>query len=981
MDKLVKQKTSLPDTPHRSLHKEAVKTSNEQELALYERFFQFVTNKATSHRQITVNHLLEVTERLNKLKTDVETLKNRILFHDEEVVVNRQKVIRQTEANVEAENASLLGFDHLRLEESLHSVDSLSQTLYAQKVGFRELHQRIHLSNLLSAEALFAFYLEKSAQIETILSKHNQTVVERFRELDAKVRDMDNNLRTLLQAKNDKIASIRQFYEAELRHYLDNQLTFSAVEDPTSIDVQALESDKIRQYAAFKSHRENEHLRLKSMWEAEYASLFTRMVQGYLRSKALSSINNASFFDNVEEDLKALREEIKTLDRKKDGVRVAQIDKAIVILKQYPAFVKQAKRKATLALSKQHRRRVELIRLSELTVQEEAAGLKKTLDAYLALMQIDPFLAQTVGDESSKLIKEFRNKLSIVRVDSELETNITYDIQMVKLKHEINQLELELVQEVKLALLAQEKELLLAINQIYRELLNRSRELFLNKHRLTLERLTIERGELFANEHLKELVETNNLHRRHLTEATGILVGAVRRRESHEIYVAEAKNDLDLLLKEYDMKALYFQTIYENELSFFVSQKMRIEAENEIHAQFVLTTYSNQMRFAEEQVQLANQEYRSRLESFLQVVDEQRGYQKDVVEHHYEQYLEKRHRLDQEYQATLYASNHLLSETKDAKQKNALQKTVESSKADYDKKVAKLETSYHEHPIVRQANAKLDELDKQVEQAILDAERIRDVTIAEYSEVYHKAKDRYDTLKPYFDKKINILDPVFLERFEAMQARLQTAKKDAEAELERLAAPKLKHYLEVYYENADEPDLQEYRLKIQALETEKEAREKASWDKLDAIARDIQSRIDAANQAHAAKLAEYAPLETLIDQKAKTIEAEYRRLEDQLKKEGTLLKAKRSDQAAASIETLTAEYHKAVKANAVFDKKMKDDFDRLTGLYKPYAKIANRLTPYKQRLRAVRVKHAKESRKEQRAIHKRYRTYKIPTAE
>lgn len=975
------KKAPTTQVGQRTLHKEAVKTSSDQELALYERFFRFVSDKATSHRQITVNHLLEVTERLEQLKQDADTLKNRILFHQEEVVVNRQKVIRGTERRVETENATLLSFDHLRLEESLHAVDSLSQTLYAQKVGFRELHQRLLLSNLLSSESLFDFYLEKSAAVERILSKHNQAVFDRFRELDATIRDMDLRLRTLLQNKNEKIASIRAFYDAELRHYLDNQLTFSAVEDPTSIDAQALESDKIRQFNAFKAHRENEHLRLKSMWEAEYASLFTRLVQGYVRSKALSLTDDAAFFEQADEELKRLRDEAKLLDRKQDAAKLAVLDKKIMLLKQYPSVLQSAKRRAARMLSKQHRRRVELIRLSELTVQEEAAKLKKTLDSYLALMEIDPFLAQTVGDDSSKIIKEFRNKLSIVKVDSELETNITYDIQMAKLKHEINQLELELTQEVKLALIVQEKELLLAIHQIYRELLSRSRELFGAKHQIILERYHIERAELLANLHLRDLTDANNLHRRILTEATGKLIQSIRRKESHEIYVAEAKNDLDLLLKEYDMKALYFQTIYENELSFFVTQKMRIEAENDIHAAFVLTTYENQMRFAEEQVKLANSEYRARLESFLEVVDEQRNYEHALVEHHYEQYLEKRHRLDQDYQATLYASNHLLSETKDAKQKLALQKTVDSSKTDYDNKVAKLETSYHQHPIVVSANRKLAELDLQVERAILDAEQIRDVTIAEYSEQYHKAKERYDTLKPYFDKHLNILDPVFLERFEAMQSRLTMAKKAAEAELERLAAPKLQHYLEVYFQDADQPDYLSYKETILRLETEKAALEKASLDKQDAILRDIQAKIDAETLAYQAKLNEFLPMEALIDQKAKSIELEYRRLEDALKKEGTLAKAKRSDQASLMIDTLTAEYKKALQTHAGVDKQMAEEFEELTAMYKPYASVANRLFHTKRRLRAVKRVHAKESAKERRLIQKRYRHYRIPTGE
>ncbi len=432
---------------HRSLHQEAIVDASNQELALYERFFQSVTKRATNHRQISINHLTEVGERLEQLKVDAAKLRDRILYHQEEVVVNRQKIIKRTEHNVHSENQVVLSFDQDRLEESLHSIDYLAQSLYSLKVGFNDLYQRLHLTNLLETEDLFRYFLEKSATIESILSRHNQTVYDRFHDLDEKIKEMDRTLTSLLQTKNQKIASIEAFFEQELKHYVDNQLTFSAEEDPTSITIQALESDKINQFNAFKQHQDNEHKRLKTVWEAEYASLHERLVQGHVRSKALQLTNNQSYFDRVDDDLKRLRDEIKTLDRKKDAIRVAEIDQAINFLKLYPAIRRKAELRASRTLRAQHRRRVELIRLSELTVLHETAQLRGTLDEYLALMEIDPFLAQTIGDESSKRIKGFRNRLSMLRVNNELETNIQYDIQMTKLKHEINQLELDVRSE------------------------------------------------------------------------------------------------------------------------------------------------------------------------------------------------------------------------------------------------------------------------------------------------------------------------------------------------------------------------------------------------------------------------------------------------------------------------------------------------------------------------------------------------------
>ncbi|MCK7488456.1 MAG: hypothetical protein MZU97_25395 [Bacillus subtilis] len=521
--------------------------------------------------------------------------------------------------------------------------------------------------------------------------------------------------------------------------------------------------------------------------------------------------------------------------------------------------------------------------------------------------------------------------------------------------------------------------MLLEINTIYHELLTRSRVLFDLKHKIAIERLRIDRAEQIANAEMENLIETHAQHRRHLTAASNLLIEGIRRRESHDVYVGEARNDLDLILKQYDMKALYFKTVYENEIAFFVSQKMRLDEETAIHHEFVLTTYQNQMRFAEEQIKLANAEYRTRMESFLKVIEEQRSYHQSILENHYNQYISKRKRIDEDYQATLYATSHLLSEAEDKKQKLALQKNVDYSKSEYEKKIVSLEKSYHEHPVVVQSNTKLAKLDQSIEQALDDAETMLEHTVSEYSELYHKAKERYDTLKPYFDKNINVMDPVFVDQIERIKLRFEGAKKDAEAELELLSKPLIDHYLQVYFAEADEPDLKEYKQRIQLFETEKAALSKQLQSRLDQIETEFAGKVKETNQILQTQLSEITPMTTLIDQKAKTIESEYLHLLQLQKKEKIDARNRLSTNAAFTIETLTAEYHKALKSHAAMASRMTDQFAKLVDAYQPYIRLAKKTTKFPRHLAIVKARHRRLVRADLNALAKRYRSYRIPT--
>ena len=320
-----------------------------------------------------------------------------------------------------------------------------------------------------------------------------------------------------------------------------------------------------------------------------------------------------------------------------------------------------------------------------------------------------------------------------------------------------------------------ERDLLLELLNIHPYLLNRSKELFIEKKQLAKERYHQECLEETARFHLETLLEQNATHRQHLVALTELLVQHIRQSESHEIYVGDAKGELDYLLKQYDMKALYFKTLYENELSYLVMQKTRTDEGQKTHYDFVLTTFLNQMRFAEEQIKLANLEFRSRLESFLHVLDEQKIYQQSQIDQLTHAYESKIKRLDEEYQASLYATNHLLNEVQDKKQRLSLQKSVTQAKSEFETKKQVIEKAYREHPLLVEAQERYSRFDVQTAKAIEEAERLKDYTVSVYSEMYHKAKERYEALKPYVDQNINVLDSVFFDHLELIKQNYRQA--------------------------------------------------------------------------------------------------------------------------------------------------------------------------------------------------------------
>jgi hypothetical protein len=913
-----------------------------REMALYDQFYEKITQHAKTHRHITLNNLEAVEERLAALKDKATNLKDSIFYHDETVIVDRQKIIAETEANVHGHNELLLDFDRFAANDLLDTIDYLNKALIQVKMNFFDTYQNSYLGMIADSDLFYSFFHEKSEEFQAVLDRHQVEVMDLFLSLDNEITHMDNELAKITQKKNRLVQTIEQFYSQEMKNFLDNQLMFSAESDYTSIDIQAIVSDKINQFNTLKSHLEDLNIKIINHLRQDYTRLHDQVLARLCKRKANAIVGSTNFFDNPEKTLTELKQEIVLADKEHDRKKLSQLVDIYLQVKDYRQLRNHCIRRTEHMLKRQKRMKNLWIREYLIESNRIIHDLEKTLLLYRSLMSHDPFLAQVIGDRSSTIIKDELNHLSLLSMNKELRTNINYDIESLNIKGKINEIEMQLIYQVKKQLLLQEVELLDLVKEIQLAMLDRKENLYCRKQEILKERYLIDRLETAMNYHLDYMHETDTINRKWNSEVLERLINDIRAKETHHIHVVDATAKVKLALKEYDIKALHFKTMYENELNYLVMQSSRVEQETMIHHEFILTTYLNQMRFSTEQIELANKEYQLRIEAIMKAVDTERGYYEDIIYNSIRKYDQRLKVLENEYQAKLYHNSHLLAETDDEKIHKILNKEIEKSQKAYQIGRTGIVAEQDDDSQIAQAKRKLRELDGHLEDALKDAQVIRDDTVAEMADQYRYAKEHYDALKPYLDQKINILDPTFYNGLESLNKRYQYKLKMAEAELDEASNQLIQDYLAVYFTSTPEIDrpayinqaneLNDARLSARNKYAEKMQKlENAFQAELDDFHNDLEQIHQATSQQKTSVIAKRDPVLQSIQIELDAIDNQY------------LLQQKNHQIAHQDqIRSLTDEYQTTLTSNRVLRESLRSDFAKIVTSYKPYIRLARK---------------------------------------
>ncbi|HPJ23301.1 MAG TPA: hypothetical protein PK113_00180 [Bacillota bacterium] len=953
-------------------YEDKVKMSSDKELKLFEDFYQQIKRHAEGHRQTTLNNLHESQESLSELKQKAEALKDSVFFHDETVIVDRQAIISETEDKIHKDNRNILEYEFNQAGERIDSLDYLNKALIQTKFNFFEQFRNIYTNQILDYDYLYRFYQDKTTEFDNILNKYHHEILESFQELDNEITDMDARISLLIQQKNSKLNDIFTFYDGEMKNYIDNQLTFSLEEDLKSKNVKNLIKGKLEQLEVFRKHLLEQESKVKKILHQEYLEIYQKTLDRLLKRKGNLMFEDTLFFYHPDEKIREMKQEIVEAEEK-DFVTlkrlVTRYNQAIKYPSERSKCEKRAKSmtKGFLKLKKQ----------IYLEYQKDSRNLifqiEKYYKLFLELLKIDPFLAQIISDNSTKIIKDEINFLSILQINKEHKINVNFDIKTLKLKQQINEIESKLSYNSERLMIRQDIDILNTLRDIQMFFVESQGNVSLIMDSLAKEKYLIERLEQATNYHMEYLVKESNLNRKFLSMITQILDAHTRDMESHNIRVVEATAKIKLALKEYDILALHFNTMYENEKRFLVLQANRVSEETSINNEFVLTTFENRMRFAGEQIMLANDEYKLRVESIMRAVDEERQYYIDIIEQKLKKYRDREKNISDEYQAKLYYDSYMITETEESSHKKSLEKEIAKNKKAHDSLINEIEMQISEDKTISDAKHRLRELDAHLEIALEDALTIRDDTISEMSELYEESKTRYETLKPYLENKVNILDPTFYQQLEKMKKRHQYKMRAAEIELEDATKDLLDNYLVVYFEEHPEIDKELYLSQIEQLEHEREelkaeygqniADNEANYhEKITSLERDTSIVYDNIENLKA----------TVLNKSEKAILQKQAEL-DQLEKRYNLEYNKQTVSFQKEITDLTYEYNNALIQNQKYYQNLSSAFKKILDSYYPYLKVAqnNKIIKQVVRVNEKRMKAIKS--KENKTLNKKAR--------
>ena len=947
-------------------YEKKLKMASDKELKLFKDFYQSIDNLAKNHRQATLNNLHDSKESLSQLKEKAEELKDSVFFHEESVIVDRQEIISKTEEKIHKENENILVNEFNQAGQGIDSLDYLNKAIIQTKYNFFDNFRTRYANQILDFDELYKYYQEKINEFDNILNGYNKEIHLQFQKLDDDITDMDTEISILIQQKNSKLNDIKTFYTKEMENYLDNQLTFTIEDDPTSLTIQALISDKMVQLDSFKNHLFVQERKVKKILNDEYQLIYERTLDRLLKRKGNLLINDVNFFYHPEEVIQRLKNEIVEAEEKDYTFLKALINKYNKIIK-YKSIKKAAEKRAR-KMTKDFKKLKKSIFLEyQKDIRCFIFQIEKYFKLYLELLKIDPFLAQIIGDNSTKIIKDEINFLRILQMNKEHKINVNFDIKTLKLKQQINEIESNLKYQTEKMMHLQNIDLINTIKDIKLFYIKHQSKSYLVENSLTKDKYLIERLEKAINHHMKYLVDETNINRKFMSIITQILESDIRQYDTHNIKVVDAASKIKLALKEYDVLALHFNTLYENEKRFLIAQANRVNEETKINNKFILTTFENQMRFASEQILLANDEYRLRVEAILTAIEEERNYYFDIIRNKTRKYKDKQRNISDEYQARLYHDTYNLTEATDKSFQKALEKQIAKYKKLHDTQIDDINQMISSDTYIQEAKRRLRELDLHFEEAIQDAKTIKDNTIEEMTSLYSDAEAKFNTLKPYLENKINILDPTFFDTLERIKQRHLYKLRAAEIELDDKTKDLIIEYRKVFFAEKPQINQELYLSQIEQLEAERsQIKDKYKNDikLLDDLYQEKFKKIDDAKDVMNNRI-DTAVNNTILKHERTVLQIQNEI--SNLDKRYDNIKKKQEMSFRAEINNLTKEYTSSYNRNQKYFANLSSAFDKILDSYYPYLKVAknNKVIKHivKENNKKMKIKKNKEFKK------------------
>jgi hypothetical protein len=901
------------------IYQEKFDKSSKDELSFFDELQRKIKHQIQTNRQITFNNLKETKESLSEIREKAKKLTDSIIQHDDTMIIEKQKIIDQALKKIHQQLFEVYKNEMHQIDDRVFSIEHLHNRLVDSNLEYLETYRHFLSGMIEKTDTHHHFLKQKSESINYTIDKHFQDIFNEFSLINKKITDIDKQITQLIEIKSHKEDILDEFFDIEIRHLTQEQINFNINEDPYSDSIEELTKKKEAEFKQFESHLHYQEDRLLDVFKSEIEDLY-----------------DAFYHEEYQKTYKQSQAEKYA----KKMIHPIINEKKHVLL-QY--------------------KKDNLQSINE---------LKKGLVLYQKLYKTDPFLAQLFFDDGSREISDEVDFARLYKMNKSLKYHIYYTYKLAQLNHEMKINEYQFVHFIENKFMSQEIDFVNILKDIQSFLIENQSSVDASKIALKRDKHFIIYLSELIDAKIEHQIEKENLNRRYLSEFTRLFSHAIYQKADVDIELLNQSSSIRLALKESEIDTIHFKHLYQNEKRMLLIQQKRIESETEVNYQLITSTYLNQMRFAKEQIRLAEEEFKLRCSIMAHSIDSEKIHYYEMINHEVKLKDEAAMSHFSNYQKQVYEFIAEFESTESKKRRKQIEKSLSQVRESYKKEIDAILLAYRNNKKIQLYQKRLDELDMYLEDAYLAASKIHDKTIEEMDETYQLAEEKYNEFVSSIDRNNYPLDDFLYEALQDSKKRLEEKMLYASMTLDDKVGKAIETYKALYFKLNLKFDskpvtktLDEYLNQLQAIDQ--------TFDQTnEEITNQYQIKVETYNtdirqiQNHYQQLMNENTKEKNLEiqQKTTLINDKDAVFNDYIKQ------VKRQHQ--IELNQLVESYLNDVQTNKQMNQEVSDDYQSLIDAYKPYIQYSKKSKTIKRLIRQTLHAQKKAHRRDLKSLKK-----------
>lgn len=689
----------------------------------------------------TKRKLAELDEQIDDLNVKID-------------LVDRETVIEQLNEMIDAENKifnarqEIRFFDNDNLPERITTLNNIYQELTSSLKENNNTEEQFRDTLLSSNNLLLEKQLEITNQVTDLM---NETFIKKQQNIQNALSQLEGlkvNIHTKEQTVND-------IYLEQLSAY-DNMITSSSTQF-TDIDNEEQINEKIKlEHEANLEKIKQENIQIIEKYEAKreelldtYRKYEASIVNKINKDNELVLQQEKAEKEAIGAKIKDIRFEILNAEKKNDYDKIQQLMKQIEKLEKTSVTkeTKKVEKETKEQTSKQRNKTIS--QLAQLEIKR-VTDLNKNdyKNAFEALRYEEAIILSKIKMDHDGMFTDMK------AIKDQIKLMKDAIIQKNKMLTEVYNHKLEL-RLAELEIMKQNEELEITLTNSFEELLN-DIKLIEEKRNIILKQTSNNQSILKVNEEykLKKAIEdikldqeTNDIDKLILRKRNETMIRNEKLKEELNSEIIYQESLIKIAQKEHELQMIKVKSLYENERSLAEEQVERINLGVKVNDTFVKTTLQNQLLFATQQINCAKSEYDIRVESINLTHDQEVQYANKKIEYYRQKYEYEKNKYRKELEDKLEDLNYKLLLFTDDKDNKEISAKIQTLKEYYEGLIDEVEQVENEDVEIIRYEKVINDAQKRQEQAIIEADQLREQTVSSFQALYDATKEKYDQLE------------------------------------------------------------------------------------------------------------------------------------------------------------------------------------------------------------------------------------------